>query len=177
VEKQMIKLVILSLLFSFSVSAKKALVKKGKAEVDINFNLYKDFEIKSNFLNTPVMIWHKSLKHHGPTVGIFPYKKAPKGFASNKAIKTNFEKYKKEETKQLKTLKARSFKFFEPKVVGSTLRFSMSYKIQNIKLYATQTNKLCKKNKGIKIKTLLKGEQLKEFEPILLKMVDELKCN
>ena len=173
----MIRLLVLSLIFSLPTFAKKTLVKSGKAEVSINLNLYKDFEIKSNFLNTPIMIWHKSLKHHGPTIGIFPYAKAPKGFSSPKAIKTNFENYKKEEQKQLKSLKAKSFKFFKPKTVGSTQRFSMSYKIQNIIIFATQTNKLCEKNKAIRIKTLLKGEQLKEFEPILLKMIDELKCN
>lgn len=162
---------------SLSTFAKNTIVKKGKAEVNINFNLYKDFEIKSNFLNTPVLIWHKSLKHHGPTIGIFPIAKAPKGFASSKAIQTNFEKYKKNETTQLKSLNARSLKFSKPEVVGNDLRFKMSYKLQNIKLYATQTNRKCNKTKALKIKTLLKGEQMKEFEPILLKMIDELKCD
>lgn len=173
-----ISLILIFSLISLNTLSATVIAKKGKAKVSIDFNLYKDFEIKKNFMNTPVLVWHKKLKHQGPTIAFFPYAKAPRGFASAKAIKTNFSNYKKEESTNLKTLKATNLKFDEPKIVGKTLRFKMGYSLGTMKfLRASETQKLCGKNKALKIKTLIKGEFLKEFEPILLKMIDELKCN
>jgi hypothetical protein len=165
-------------LFSFSNFAKKIEVKKRSAKVIVDIDVPKEFEVKKNLFNTPVIIWHKKLKHQGPTLAVFPLKKAPLGHGSSKAIKTNFSKYKKEQTKNLQSLKATKIKFMKPAVIGNTTRFSVRYTMSNIsRLYASETHKVCKNKSGLNIRTLLKKEHVKEFESTLEKMVDTLKCD
>ena len=64
--------------------AKKVEVKKRSTVVIADIKVPSEFEIKKNLFNTPLLIWHKKYKHSGPTLALFPLKKAPLGHGSKK---------------------------------------------------------------------------------------------
>lgn len=172
------KLSFLLVLISFSLSSfsKVYSVKKNKLTVKVDFTLPKNFQIKKNFLNTPLLMWHKSLLHHGPSVGIYPLKGIQKGFASKKSVKTYFSRFKKEQEENLKSIRGRNLKFGKTEVLPGMIRFHISYTLgKGDKVYLTETHKLCLKN-SLKIRTIVKRKDTKKFYPLMDKLVREISC-
>ncbi|OUR97256.1 hypothetical protein A9Q84_13095 [Halobacteriovorax marinus] len=166
---------ILLVLFSQSAISKIYSVKKNKLVVRVSFSPPKDFQIKTNFLNTPMIIWDKTLLHHGPSVGIYPVRGIQKGFANKLSAKSYFKEFEKEQRQNLKSLKAKKIKFGKTEVSNEMLRFQVSYKLGNTKIYLTETHKTCLKN-SLKIRTIVKNIDRKKFYPVMDKLVKEISC-
>lgn len=165
-----------TLLFSNSY-AKEFLVKQRKSEVKVNVELTKEYEAKEMFLNTPLLIWNKKLKHHGPSIGVFPLAKISSSLVSSKAKKTNFAKFKSESTTNLRSLKATSIKYAQPEYSTNKVSYTFRYNLPgNIQVYSSETLLRCL-DKGLKIKSVVKSNDYKKFKSDIDGILKSIKCS
>lgn len=169
-------LLLIAVLFTSTSYAKEYIVKKKKNEVKITLELSKEYEAKETFLSTPLLIWNKKLKHHGPSIGIFPIGSDSKERVSIKAKVSNFDKFKKENTINLKSLKATSIKFGEPKFSKDQVTYTLRYKLPgNIEVFSSETVLMCF-SKGLQIKSVVKSVDYKKFKSEIDRIIKSIKC-
>ncbi|GEM_PF-6292577 len=169
-------LLVVSLFISSVSFGKEFLVKQRKTEVKISASIDESYEAKESFLNTPLLIWNKKLKHHGPSIGVFPVESGTASLISKKGKSTNFKKFKSDNTTNLKSLKASAIRFDEPKYGDDRVVYNLKYKLPgNIEVFSSETIVKCF-NKGIQIKSVVKSVDYKKFKSAIEKIIKSIKC-
>ncbi len=164
------------LLFSIGINAKEYTVKKRKLSLKVSFDISSEYEAKLKFLNTPLLIWNKSLKHHGPSIGLFPMQKLPKHALSTKAINSNLSSFKKEKEANLKTLKATDITFGKLNLKSDRAIYTYRYVLPGkVSVYSTEVLMKCS-GKGLRVKSVVKKADYEKFKPMIDGFFSSVKC-
>lgn len=165
-------------LFTFSIVAKESVItiKEKSISKKVSMTIPIGFEYKKNFLNTPLLIWNSSLKHHGPSIGLFPIASLGKHTLSKGAVNSNFSKFKSDKNIELKSLNATKVKFGKPSLKKERISYSYSYILPgNLKIISKESYLKCSDG-GLKIRSVVKSTDFKKFQPHIDEVFKSLKC-
>ncbi|ATH07740.1 hypothetical protein BIY24_07210 [Halobacteriovorax marinus] len=167
---------LLLLMLGQNLWAKEYIIKDKKTSLKVNVKTPNEFEAKEKFLNTPLLIWSKELKHHGPSVALFPLNKLPKHALSKGAQKSNFDSFQKNNRENLGTLKASELNFSAPRLEKDRVIYAYNYILPgNIKVYALDILKECKSG-GLKIKSVIRSKDHKKYGSIINELINGISC-
>ena len=170
------KCLLVVLFLSANISAEVYTVKKKNLSIKVSLEVNKDFEVKESFLNTPLLIWSRELKHHGPSIGLFPLASLPKHALSSKASKSNLNSFKKEKEENLKSLRASKIAFGKPKLDDNQVTYTYSYNLPgSVSVYSTEVLMNCS-GKGLKVTSVVRKADYKKFKSVLTKFFNSIKC-